>query len=78
MPRRGAEFSAITRKQIDELPEHAKHIYKKTHASALRHYKSPAKRRGGRSVSREEVAHKVAWAAVRRKYGKSGGEWKEK
>jgi cation transport regulator ChaB len=24
---------------------------------------------------REEVAHRVAWAAVKRRYGKSGDRW---
>jgi hypothetical protein len=28
-------LSARTKKQIDSLPEHAQHIYKKTHDSAI-------------------------------------------
>jgi cation transport regulator len=32
------ELSARTKKQIDSLPEHAQHIYKKTHASSLEQY----------------------------------------
>ena len=32
------QISARTKKQIDSLPEHAQHIYKKTHASALEQY----------------------------------------
>jgi hypothetical protein len=31
-------ISTRTKKQIDSLPEHAQHIYKKTHASALELY----------------------------------------
>lgn len=27
------------------------------------------------SPEREEIAHRVAWAAVKRKYIKDGGEW---
>lgn len=32
-------LSTRTLKQIDSLPEHAQHIYKKVHASALRQIK---------------------------------------
>lgn len=76
MPR--GKLSARTRKQIDELPVHAQHIYVKARDNALKHYRNPEKRRGGSKVSSEEVANKVAWAAVKRKYEKAGGEWKPK
>jgi len=49
-------ISTRTLKQIDSLPEHAQHIYKKVHASTLRQYQDPEKRRGGKSQSAEEVA----------------------
>ena len=40
-------------------------------------YKSPSKRRDP-SSSREEVCHRVAWAAVERKYKKNAqGDWVE-
>ena len=68
-------ISTRTLKQIDSLPEHAQHIYKKVHASALRQYQDPEKRRGGKSQSAEEVAHKAAWAAVKQKYEKKGEKW---
>ena len=42
------QISARTKKQIDSLPEHAQHIYKKAHASALGEYQNPEKRRGGK------------------------------
>jgi cation transport regulator len=61
-------LSARTKKQIDSLPEHAQHIFKKVHANAVKHYQDPAKRRAGKSQSAEEVAHKAAWAAVKQKY----------
>lgn len=32
-------------KQIDSLPVHAKHIFKKTHDSAVEQYQDPEKRR---------------------------------
>jgi cation transport regulator len=72
------QISARTKRQIDSLPEHAQHIYKKTHASALEQYQNPEKRRGGKRQSLEEVAHKAAWAAVKKQYEKKGNEWVEK
>jgi cation transport regulator len=59
-------LSEATEKRIDDLPEHAQHIFKKAHASAIKEYKDPDKRRGGKRVSVEEVAHKVAWSAVKK------------
>ena len=70
-------LSTRTLKQIDSLPEHAQLIYKKVHASALRQYQDPEKRRGGKSQSVEEVAHKAAWA-VKQKYEKKGEKWVRK
>jgi cation transport regulator len=67
-------LSTRTKKQIDSLPEHAQHIFKKAHANAVKEYQNPAKRRGGKSQSAEEVAHKAAWAAVKQKYKKQGDE----
>ena len=72
------QISARTKKQIDSLPEHAQHIYKKAHASAIDQYQDPEKRRGGKRQSPEEVAHKTAWAAVKREYKKKGNEWVKK
>jgi cation transport regulator len=71
-------LSVRTRKQIDSLPTHAKHIFKETHDSALEQYRDPAKRREGRKQSAEVVAHKVAWAAVKQKYRKQGEIWLRK
>jgi cation transport regulator len=72
------KLSARTKKQIDSLPEHAQQIYKKTHASALKQYKDPRKRRGGKGQSAEQVAHKAAWSAVKKAYKKEGDRWVEK
>jgi cation transport regulator len=72
------KLSSRTKKQIDSLPEHAQHIYKKTHASALRQYKDPKKRRGGKEQSAEQVTHKAAWSAVKKAYKKEGDRWVEK
>lgn len=58
----------------DNLPEHAKEIYKEAFNSAWEEYANPAARRDG--ASQEEVAHRVAWAAVKQKYEKDEhGRW---
>ncbi len=72
------ELSESTEKRIDQLPEHAQHIFRKAHASAIKEYQDPDKRRGGEKESAEEVAHKVAWAAVKKEYEKEGDEWRKK
>ena len=69
------KLSSRTTKQIDSLPTHAQHIFKKVHDSAIKEYQDPNKRRGGISETAEEVAHKAAWAAVKKKYKKEGNEW---
>ncbi len=59
------------------LPAHAQEIYKEAFNSAFEEYKKPEKRRD--DDDREEVAHKVAWAAVKKKYAKGQDEkWHEK
>ena len=50
------------------LPDHAQDIYKEAFNSAYDEYKSPKDRRG--DESQEEVAHKVAWSAVKKTYAK--------
>ena len=72
------QLSARTKKQIDSLPVHAQHIYTKAHASAVEQYQDSEKRRGGKKQSAEEVAHKVAWAAVKKEYTKEGNKWVRK
>lgn len=64
MPRE-KKVSRRTKKQISYLPKHSQRVYQKTHERALKHYRSPEKRKG-RSKSAEEAAHKVAWAAAKR------------
>lgn len=58
------------------LPPGAQTIYRKAYNRAWRQYKEPKKRRG--SASREETAHRVAWAAVKSSYRKRGGRWVKK
>ena len=50
------------------LPAHAQDIYQQAFNHAWTEYKDPDYRRG--DESREEVAHKVAWAAVKHEYQK--------
>ena len=57
----------------DNLPKHAQEIYKEAFNSAWDEYADPDDRRG--DDSREEVAHKVAWSAVKQKYHKDGDRW---
>ncbi len=60
------------------LPEHAQKIYLKAFNNAWKEYDQPSERRG--NESREEVAHKVAWSAVKNEYKKDekSGQWKPK
>jgi cation transport regulator len=60
----------------DNLPSHSQDIYREAFNSAWQDYQDPAKRRGNESL--EEVAHKVAWAAVKQKYEKVGDAWRPK
>ncbi len=61
------------------LPEHAQHIFVEAFNNAWEQYKEPEKRRGGQKQSREEVAFKVAWAAVEEEYKKDeSGKWVKK
>jgi cation transport regulator len=70
-------LSESTLKRIDQLPAHAQEIYKKAHNSALKEYQDPDKRRNS-DESPEEVAHKVAWSAVKNEYEKKDNEWVKK
>jgi len=49
------------------LPAHAQDIYRAAFNNAWDEYKHRA--------DREEVAHRVAWAAVKRQYRKAGSDW---
>jgi cation transport regulator len=60
----------------NNLPAHVQEIYRKTFNKAWHEYADPSERRG--DASREEVAHKVAWVAVKKTYEKVGEEWRPK
>lgn len=58
------------------LPQQAQEIYLAAFNSAWDQYRDAEDRRG--DDSREEVAHKVAWAAVKQKYEKREQTWQRK
>lgn len=59
------------------LPKHAQDIYKEAFNNAYEEYKDPEERRD--DADREEVAHRVAWSAVKRSYEKGEhGLWHSK
>jgi cation transport regulator len=58
------------------LPKHAREIYLAAFNNAWNEYENPKDRRT--DDSREEVSHKVAWAAVKQKYEKKNDGWKHK
>lgn len=59
----------------DNLPAHAQEIYMEAYNSAWDDYKDPDDRRD--DATREETAHRVAWAGVKQKYEKDedSGKW---
>lgn len=57
----------------DNLPQAAQTIYRKAFNHAWDEYGERGRRRRG--ASREETAHRVAWAAVKGSYEKRGGRW---
>lgn len=62
----------------NNLPEHAQDIFMKAFNNAWEQYRDPRERRG--RASREEVARKVAWSAVKKQYEKDPetGKWERK
>lgn len=52
------------------LPGHAQTIYREAFNHAWSSY--------GRDPRREEIAHRVAWAAVKKSYRKAGDVWMPK
>lgn len=72
-----ARISELPDSVKDNLPKHAQEIYKEAFNSAWEQYDEPEERRGDRS--REETAHAVAWAAVKKQYERvEEGKWVEK
>jgi cation transport regulator len=51
----------------DHLPHHAQDIYRAAFNNAWSRYRASARR--------EEIAHRIAWTAVKRRYEKRDHEW---
>lgn len=49
------------------LPEHAQDIYRAAFNRAFADYDGDPRQ--------EEIAHRIAWAAVKRRYAKGDGDW---
>ena len=61
----------------NNLPLHGQEIYQAAYNNAWNQYEDPDDRRD--DASREEVAHRVAWSAVKNEYEKSNdGNWVKK
>jgi cation transport regulator len=57
----------------NSLPKHAQDIYKEAYNSAWDQYSDRDK------SEREEVAHRTAWSAVKKKYERvSSGDWRRR
>ena len=59
----------------NHLPHHAQDIYREAFNHAWEQYKDRRKRLLG--GTQEDVARRVAWTAVKKKYHKANNEWKE-
>jgi cation transport regulator len=57
------------------LPRHAQEIFVAAYNNAWEEYQNPIKRRGNTGI--EEVARRVAWAAVKKEFTKDpeSGKW---
>lgn len=70
------KLSELPENVRSSLPRHAQEIYRAAFNNAWDQYKDEKDRRG--DSSREEVAHKVAWSAVKQEYEKSDDGWRRK
>jgi cation transport regulator len=65
--RRNADLPPSVR---DHLPAHAQAIYREAFNHAFVAHETDPRQ--------EEAAHRIAWAAVKRRYGKIGDLWEER
>jgi len=54
----------------NHLPQHAQDIYREAFNHAFAEHTGDSRQ--------EEAAHRIAWAAVERRYTKEGGAWVER
>ena len=72
-----SSISDLPNNVTNVLPHHAQEIFKEAFNNAYNEYKDPVDRRG--DDSREDVARKVAWNAVKQKYQKDAdNKWRLK
>lgn len=69
-------LSSLPESVRNNLPRHAQEIYLAAFNNAWEEYRDAEDRRG--KASREEVAHKVAWAAVKQQYENTGDKWQRR
>lgn len=69
--RTDSELPEQVQSALSNVP-HAREIYREAYNSAYEEYADPEDRDG--NASREEVAHRVAWSAVKTKYEKGADE----
>jgi len=74
------EITDLPQSVHDSLPKHAQEIYQAAFNSAWEEYgPGQASERRSKDDDPEEVAHRVAWAAVKKQYERvKEGEWKRK
>jgi cation transport regulator len=60
-------IAELPRSVRDHLPEHAQTIYREAFNHAWQQY--------AHDPAHEEIANRVSWSAVKRKYRKAGDEW---
>lgn len=60
----------------NHLPTHAQEIFRAAFNNAWDEYSNPKRRTG--HISQEELAHRVAWLAVKKQYFKKGDQWVKK
>lgn len=65
------ELPDAVQRALQDVP-HAQDIYVEAYNSAYEQYADPEERRD--DASREEVAHRVAWSAVKQKYEKGADD----
>lgn len=73
-----ATLNQLPKSVRDHTPKHAQEIYQAAFNSAWEQYDQPEERRD--EATREETAHRVAWAAVKQSYEKdeATGRWCKK
>ena len=72
-----SSISDLPNNVTNVLPHHAQEIFKEAFNNAYNEYKDPVDSRG--DDSREDVARKVAWNAVKQKYQKDAdNKWRLK